>query len=63
MVSQQASSRFLKTTTEGELMTKGDKLFHGSAIRTKKQLFDEPDENNDDVTSVRDHGGENKTVK
>ncbi len=36
MVSQQASNRFLKTTTEGELMTKSGNLFHGSTIRTEK---------------------------
>ncbi len=39
MGSQQASSRFLKTTTEGELMTKGGNLFHGSTIRTEKAAF------------------------
>ncbi len=63
MVSQQASSRFLKTTTEGGLMTKGGNLFHGSTIRTKKQLFGEPDENSDDETSGRDREGENKKVE
>ncbi len=56
MDSQQASSRFLKTTTEGELRTKGGKLFHGSAIRTKKQLFGEPDETNDDARVQRAGG-------
>ncbi len=39
MDSQQASSWFLKTTTEGELMTKGGYLFHGSTIRTEKAAF------------------------
>ncbi len=39
MVSQQATRRFLKTTTEGELMTKGGDLFHGSTIRTEKNSF------------------------
>ncbi len=62
MVSQQVSSRFLKTTAEGEFMAKGSNLFHGSTICTEKQLFDEPDEKNDDATSGRDHEGENKTV-
>ncbi len=61
---QQASSRFLKTTTESELMTKGGNLFHGSTIRTeKKQLFDEPNEKSDDATSGRNHDGELKTVE
>ncbi len=63
MDSQQASSRFLKTTTEGELMTKGGNLFHGSTIHTKKQPFDEPNEKRDDATSGRDHEDESKTVE
>ncbi len=54
MVSQQASWRFLKTTTEGELMKNGGNLFHGSTIRTEKRLFDEPDEKSDDATSGRE---------
>ncbi len=28
----------------------------------KRQIFDEPDEKNEDATSDRDHEGENKTV-
>ncbi len=63
MDSQQASSRFLKTTTEGELMTQGCNLFHGSTIRTEKQPFDEPNEKSGDATSGRDHEGENKAVE
>ncbi len=39
MVSQQASKRFLKTPTEGELMKNGGNLFHGSTIRTEKATF------------------------
>ncbi len=42
-------------------MTKGGNLLHDSTIRREKQRFDEPDEKNDDATSVRDHKGENKT--
>ncbi len=39
MDSQQASSRFLKTTTEGEFMKKGGNLFNGSTIRKEKPAF------------------------
>ncbi len=42
-------------------MIKGGNLFHGSTIRTEKQLFDEPDGKNDEATSGRDHEGEDKT--
>ncbi len=62
MVSQQAASLFLKTTTEGELIAKGGYLFHGMTMCTKKQLCDKPDEQNDDATSGRDYEGENKKV-
>ncbi len=39
MASQQASSRYLKTTTKGELMTKGGNLFYGSTIHTDTSSF------------------------
>ncbi len=44
-------------------MTKRGNLFHGSTIRTEKQLIEEPDEQYDDATSGRDHAGENNTVE
>ncbi len=39
MVSQMASSRFLKATPEGKLMTKGVNLFHDLTIRTGEVAF------------------------
>ncbi len=39
MDSQQASSRFLKTTSESELLTNGGNLFHGSTICTEIAAF------------------------
>ncbi len=39
MVSQQASSWFLQTTTEGKFLTKSGNLFHCSTIRTEKAAF------------------------
>ncbi len=54
MVSQQASSRFMKLAIYGELMTKGGDLIHDSTIRTEKAPFDEPDEKKDGATSSRD---------
>ncbi len=39
MEDQQAYSRFLKTTTEGELMKKGGNEINGSKIRTEKEAF------------------------
>ncbi len=32
-------SEFLKTTTEGELMTEGGNFFHGSTILTEEAAF------------------------
>ncbi len=61
MVSQQASSRFLKTATEGELMTKSGNLFHGSTIRAEKAACRRA--KNDDATKGQDHEGENKMVE
>ncbi len=51
----------MKIAVEGEVMTGGANLFHGSTVRTEKQLFDEPYQKNNDTISGRDHEGD--TVK
>ncbi len=63
MVSQQASSRFLKIAIEGKLMAKCSNLFYSATLRIEKQLFDELYENSDDATSGGYHEGENKKVE
>ncbi len=62
MVSQQASSRFLKTTSEGELMTKGGTCSMARRFAQKEQLFNGENKKNDDETSGGDHEGKDRTV-
>ncbi len=53
IIAQQGSSRFMKTITKGELMTKGGNLFHISTIRKENPVFDVPNEKSDDASSPR----------